>query len=417
MSETDRRTYSAGMDTGGAIGRRLEGVHPLVVDSVIALGLAAIMLIELWTLRDEASSSELWVTAGFVLVQTLPLALRRRYPFAVFLVIGMASIAYDVLDIQPDPDTDLFANLLSIYSVSAYASRPLAITAAGIVAAALVVLNVPPIADEEDFASLLTQFALIGGAWVVGKNTVYRRREAELLAERAERIERERRERDRIAALEERERLAREIHDVIAHSVSVIAVQAGAARAVAEQRPERAREALAQIEEVSRETMIELRRTIGALRAPADEADLAPPPSLDDLEDLAAKVREAGVDVEIVREGDLDEVPAAIDLSAFRVVQEALTNTVKHAGPTAARVLVRSNADAVEVRITDEGPRPGTRPDRGGGEGGPIPSGGHGLVGMRERVAVLGGTFEARPDGNGFSVRARFPLRVEERAG
>ena len=416
MSAADRRAYSAGMDTRGAIGRRLEHVNPLVVDSVIALGLAAVTLIELATLRDAegASTAELWWTAAFMLVQTLPLALRRRYPFAVFAVVGTASILYDVLDIQPDPNTALFASLLSVYSVSAYASRRLALGAAVIVVAALVVLNVPPLVDDEDFASLLTQFALIGGAWVVGQNTRYRRRETELLAERAERIERERQERDRIAALEERDRLAREIHDVIAHSVSVIAVQAGAARAIAEQRPDRAREALAQIEEVSRDTMVELRRAIGSLRAPADQAALAPAPGLADLEDLAQKVLEAGVEVRIVREGDPSEVPAAIDLSAFRIVQEALTNTVKHAAPTAARVLVRSDADAVEVLVTDEGPRPGSRPS--GDVNRAMPSGGHGLVGMRERVVLLGGTFQAAPDGAGFSVRARFPLRSGERA-
>ncbi|HET9723696.1 MAG TPA: hypothetical protein VFR44_07620, partial [Actinomycetota bacterium] len=207
------------MEGTRAIGRRLEAVNPRVVDAGIALGLAAIMLTELWTLRDEGSTADLWWTAGFALVQTLPLAFRRRYPFTVFAVIGVASIVYDVLNLQPDPDTDLFASLLTIYSVSAYASRRRALTAAIILVAALVVLNAPPITDEEDFASLLTQFALIGGAWVVGQNTRYRQREAELVAERAQAIERERLERDRVAALEERDRLAREIHDVIAHSV------------------------------------------------------------------------------------------------------------------------------------------------------------------------------------------------------
>jgi signal transduction histidine kinase len=414
MPVPDARAYSAGMDARGAIGRRLESVNPYVVDTAIALGLAAIMLTELWIQRGEAPAAEVSWTTVFVLVQTLPLALRRRYPFTVFAVVGTASILYDLLDLRPDPDTDLFAALLSIYSVSAYASRRLALVAAGIVATALVVLNVPPISDEEDFASLLTQFALIGGAWVVGQNTRYRRREAELLAERAERIERERQERDRIAALEERDRLAREIHDVIAHSVSVIAVQAGAARAIAEQRPDRAREALAQIEEVSRETMVELRRAIGSLRAPAEEAALAPAPGLADLDDLARSVRDAGVEIEMVSEGDLAEVPAAIDLSAYRIVQEALTNTIKHAAPTAARVLVRSDADALEVVVADEGPRPGSR--RGDDGDRAMPSGGHGLVGMRERVAMLGGTFQAGPDGPGFTVRARFPLRAEGRA-
>lgn len=391
----------------------MAGLNPLLVDSALALGLAAVTLIELATLRhaEGVSTADVWWSALFMLAETLPLALRRRYPFTVFAFVGTASILVDVLNVQPDPYTALFATLLSVYTVSAYADRRLALTAAAIVGVALVVLNMPPLVDDEDFASLLTQFALIGGSWVVGQNTRVRRRETELLAERAERAERERAERDRMAVLEERDRLAREIHDVIAHSVSVIAVQAGAARAIAEQRPDRAREALASIEQVSRETMVELRRALGAMRAPADEAALAPAPGLELLEDLADTVRRAGVEVEIAREGELGEVPAAVDLSAYRVVQEALTNTVKHAAPTAAHVLVRSRPEWLEVLIADEGPRPGTRPDDGSAR---VPSGGHGLIGMRERVAMFGGTFEAGPSGGGFAVRARFPLRDGE---
>jgi len=402
------------MESEGTPAREIGRLNPLVVDGALALALAALTLTEVWTLRDEASTSDLWWSAFFMLAETLPLTFRRRYPFTVVAIVGISSVAYDVLEFAPDPSTAILASLLSVYSVSAYATRSLAIAAAVIVAAALVVLNLPGIADPEDFASLTSQFVLIGGAWVVGQNARYRRREAALLAERAERIERDRLERDRIAALEERDRLAREIHDVIAHSVSVIAVQAGAARAIAEQRPDRAREALASIEQVSHETMVELRRALGALRAPADALALAPAPGLGALDDLAEKVRVAGVEVRIVREGDPVDVPAAVDLSAFRVVQEALTNTIKHAAPTAARVLVRSEPDWLEVSVTDGGPRPGARP-RGDGDG-EIPGTGRGLVGMRERVAMLGGTFEAGPAGDGFSVRARFPLRAGEGA-
>jgi signal transduction histidine kinase len=418
MPAPNLRAYSAAMDTRGAIRRRLEGVNPLLVDGTLALGLAAVTLIELATLRgsEGVSAADVGWTAAFMLIQTLPLTLRRRYSFAVFAVVGTASIVYDVANIQPDPNTAMFTSLLAVYSVSAYASRRLALAAAVIVVSALVVLNAPPLVDDEDFASLLTQVALIGGAWVVGQNTRYRRRETELLAERAERVEREARERDRIAALEERDRLAREIHDVIAHSVSVIAVQAGAARAIAEQRPDRAREALASIEEVSRDTMVELRRALGAVRAPGDAAALAPTPGLQTLDDLAQKVRAAGVDVEIVLEGDLADVPASIDLSAYRIVQEALTNAVKHAGPTTTHVLVHSDGERLEVTISDEGRRPGAHPGSDGSAAGVIPGGGHGLVGMRERVAMFGGTFEAGPAGAGFSVRARFPLRSGERS-
>jgi signal transduction histidine kinase len=267
-----------------------------------------------------------------------------------------------------------------------------------------VVLNFPGV-GEDDFGDVVNQFVLFGGAWIVGQNTRFRRRETELLEERAERAEREREERERVAVLEERGRLAREIHDVIAHSVGVIAVQAGAARAVAEQRPDRAREALAAIEDVSKDTLVELRRALGALRAPGDEAALRPAPGLDVLDELVEQVRRAGVSVSLSEEGARGEIPPGVDLSAYRVVQEALTNTVKHAGPTAAHVTVRAGDGWLEVAVVDEGPAAGRRNVA-------APSnGGQGLIGMRERVAMLGGEFDAGPTQTGFAVRARFPLR------
>jgi signal transduction histidine kinase len=255
----------------------------------------------------------------------------------------------------------------------------------------------------------VNQVVLLGGAWVVGQNTRYRRRQAELLEERAERVERERAELERIAVLEERGRLAREIHDVIAHSVGVIAVQAGAARAVAEQRPDRAREALGAIEEVSRDTLVELRRTLGALRAPGDEAALTPAPGLDRLGELVEHVGRAGVSVSVDEEGDRVDLPPGVDLSAYRVVQEALTNTVKHAGGTAAHVSIRYGPEWLEVAVTDEG---GSRSGAGanGTTGDGAAGAGQGLVGMRERVTMLGGQFEAGRQGSGFAVRARFPI-------
>jgi signal transduction histidine kinase len=403
------------VDTRGPLLRRLGNLNPLVVDIVLALVLAAVTLADIATTSRSCHCLSEWDirwSALFMLTETLPLALRRRYPFGVMTVVGISAIAYDLLPIPPQPSTAIFGILLAVYTVSAYARRPLAYAAAVVVGVALVVLNLPGVGDEENFASLVNQFVLLGGAWIVGENTRYRHRQADLLRERAVSTEREQLERERIAALEERARLAREIHDVIAHSVSVIAVQAGAARAVAEQRPDRAREALGAIEEVSRQTMTELRRTLGALRGPGDDTAMQPAPGLDELDDLVAQVRQAGVDVEVSTVGEPCDLPSGVDLSAYRIVQEALTNAVKHAGPTTARVRISYEPGWLELVVSDDGPsETGTpRPALSGDGSG---DGGHGLLGIRERVAILGGTFEAGPSGSGFEVRARLPLETE----
>jgi signal transduction histidine kinase len=401
------------MDLRAAI-HRLQGLSPWVVDAGLAAGLAGIALTEIAIDAGCVcvTASDAWWSAAFTMAITLPLVLRRRYPFAVMNAVGIAAAVYNVIDVPPDPYTLTFAILVAVYSVSAYARQSLAVTAAVITAVALVLINLPVMADQNDFADVVNQFVLLGGGWIAGQNTRYRRRQAELLRERAERAEREQRERGRVAILEERGRLAREIHDVIAHSVGVIAVQAGAARAVAEQRPDRAREALATIEEVSKDTLVELRRALGALRASGQQADLRPAPGLGVLDELVEQVRRAGVSVSVSEEGESRELPPAVDLSAYRVVQEALTNTVKHSGSPTAQVTIRYGRSSVEVLVTDDG---GTFPMRGlaGGNGGPQ-GGGHGLIGMRERVAMLGGEFEAGATATGFSVRARFPLAAAE---
>jgi signal transduction histidine kinase len=393
------------MDRRNALRRGLERLDPLVVDGVLAAALAVVALVEIGVSSEGVATSDVAWSVVFALAITVPLALRRRYPFAVMTVVGSAAIVYNAIDVPPDPYTLTFAVLLALYTASAYARRRLAIAAGVVTLIVQVVLNLPGLAEEESFADDVNQVVLLGGAWVVGQNTRYRRRQAELLEERAERVERERAELERIAVLEERGRLAREIHDVIAHSVGVIAVQAGSARAIAEQRPDRAREALTAIEEVSKDTLVELRRTIGALRAPGDAASLAPAPGLDRIDELVRKVGQAGVTVSVSEEGARGSVPPGVDLSAYRVVQEALTNTVKHAGRTAAHVAIRYGEGWLEVAVTDEGG------SRSGGDGGP-PGSGQGLIGMRERVAMLGGEFEAGARGSGFAVRARFPLET-----
>jgi signal transduction histidine kinase len=219
---------------------------------------------------------------------------------------------------------------------------------------------------------------------------------------------------------EERGRIARELHDVVAHSVSVMVVQAGAARRTLAASPEQAATALGQIELTGRQALVELRRLLGLLRDDeAGDADLAPQPSLAHLESLAAAAREAGLPVEVAVEGEPQPLPAGVDLSAYRIVQEALTNSLKHSGPGRARILVRYGVHDLRLEIRDDGPAGnGQRKGQASAFGRqPADSprrerrAGHGLIGMRERVALFGGTLETGSlPGGGYRVAARLPL-------
>jgi len=254
-----------------------------------------------------------------------------------------------------------------------------------------------------------------GALW--GAAVVVRSRQelAAALAARTVELEHEREEKARLAVVEERARIARELHDVVAHSVSVMVVQAGAERrALAGERPETA-EVLETIERTGRTALAEMRRLLGMLRRSDDELALAPQPSLDGLDDLVAQVRDAGLPVDLRIDGERRALPPGVDLSAYRIVQEALTNALKHAGPATARVVVRYGRDAVDVEVADDGGRRSA--DTGGnGNGNGQVDGGHGLVGMRERVARFGGDLHAgRRLAGGFAVRARLPLPPAER--
>jgi signal transduction histidine kinase len=247
-----------------------------------------------------------------------------------------------------------------------------------------------------------------------------RARWAELNA-RAERLEREREAEARRAVTEERLRIARELHDVVAHSMSVIAVQSAVGGHVMDTQPEEARHALAAIEATSRSALTEMRRLLGVLRQDGEPAgSLVPSPGLADLAPLVAQVGEAGLKVWVQVDGERGPVPPGVDLSAYRIIQEALTNVIKHAGPATACVRVSYEKGAVALEITDDGPgrndgrrgaAPG-RPDGSRADAVTSPfSTGHGIIGMRERVAVFGGEFAAGPrDSGGFRVFARLPI-------
>jgi signal transduction histidine kinase len=366
--------------------------HPFATDAVLALALAAVVLFEVFTSNGYLTGSA-WVYVPVAVLMTVPLAWRRRAPLhVVVLVMGAFAAQSLILDPTPTPDVELIPALIAVYSVSAHGERWVPWVGGGIgIVAGLIWLGV------DDF---LLPIVMFGGAWLAGRLVQKRQLYAQAFAERARVLERERDANARVAAAEERVRIAREMHDVVGHSVSVMVVQAGAERlALGEERPA-TREALLAIERTGREALAEMSRLLGVLRKEGEGLALAPRPSLAQLDALVQTVRAAGVPVELRVEGDQTDLPPSVDVSAYRIVQEALTNVVKHAGPARATVVVRYGGRAVEVDVTDDG--------EGSVKGNAV---GYGLAGMRERVALHGGTLDASSlsDG-GFSVKARLPL-------
>jgi len=338
---------------------------------------------------------------ALALLHTLPLAARRRFPGPV-LALGVASgLAVAALGVPPIVLG--LAILVAVYSVAAYGDRRVSL--AGLAAAELGSAAVQLTPGRFQTPTVVSNGLIIGAAWLLG-HFVGRRRAYAARLERTAELERTRAEQARRAVTEERLRLARELHDVVAHSISVIAVQSGVGAHVASTQPEEAAKALAAIEATSRAALTELRRLLGVLRQEGEpQGALAPVPGLADLDRLLAEVAKAGLAVRLQVEGTPSTLPAGVDLSAYRIVQEALTNVVKHAGPARAQVTICYRDHDVMVEVTDDGR--GVAAPTGDGQAGV----GHGLIGMRERVAVFGGDLEAGPrPAGGFRVAARLPL-------
>ncbi len=322
------------------------------------------------------------------------LLVRRRYPLATLAATTVATATAAIVAVwgayNPTPVG------IALYTVADRCERRRSLAAAVLTLAVLAVPLQAHVSWRSD-GKLIGELVGFGAAWLIGDSVRNRRRYTEALEERAERLEREREIEAARAAAEEQARIAREVHDVIAHTISVIVVQAAAARDVLAARPERAGEALANIESTARGALAELRRLLGTS---SGEAPFVPQPGLDELDELIRQVRAAGLDVTVTVEGPEGPLPPALDLSAYRVIQEALTNTLKHAHATSADVSLRYHGDALDVRIHDNG----TAVTRAEGQG-------RGLIGMRERVNAFGGSLAAGPDpAGGFAVAARFPL-------
>jgi signal transduction histidine kinase len=383
--------------------KRLTPRHWVIIDVVVAVLLAAPWGLTVAFGPRLAPGGGGWDGARYIAMALCCLAVPFRRSRPMLALAAITPAAGLLMAIGPPGPMPLVAALV-VYVVAATTNRRTSLPAAAVPIVAIVVGSLLAHGGPDWGGVAFLPFVVAAG-WLAGENTRARRVYARAVAERAAEREREQVDRALRAAADERVRIARELHDVVAHAMSVIAVRSGVARVVLDSQPDEAREALGIIETTSRRALNEMRLLVGVLRQPEDGADRAPAPGLADLAELIGQITQAGVTVELAQEGETPALPAGLDLSAYRIVQEALTNVVRHAGRAHARLTLRYRSDLVEIEVIDDG---GTRtPGRvevsGSGQG-------HGIVGMRERVALFGGDLVAAPAGAGFRVLARLPF-------
>lgn len=334
------------------------------------------------------------------LLATVPLAFRCTHPLAAYLVSWLASMAIVKLTSEFDDNSLIFVVVFVavLYSFGANARGRQAWAATVLIPLAIAAF----VTDDGDgfhWGDIIFGALVVGGPWAAGLTIRLRRQSERSLTLRTAELERDQEQRAREAVAEERARIARELHDVVAHAISVVVVQSRGGRKVLDRDPAAARTAFDSIERTGEQALGEMRRLLGMLREDDEGRSRAPQPSLERLEALVDEMRASGLPVELEIEGAPNGIPPGIDVSGYRIVQEALTNVLKHAGPAIAHVGVRFSADAVEIDVVDDG--------RGGLT---APGTGNGLLGIRERVAVVGGEIEAGPRSEGgFAVRARLP--------
>ena len=393
-------------------GARVLRSHPAAADAALA---AALLGAAIWSWgaytdffstgspQFQAHAAESAVCLAAVV---LPLALRRRAPLTVLVASTVAYIVYVAL-LGPfeEESITVIALSLAVYSAATHGRAPRRDWVCGVclvaIAGLIVFSKLPGVPWRFWLLEVLVNVALFCALWSLGAALDSRRRRAEQLLERTVELEVEREENARRAVFDERVRIARELHDVVAHHVSMMGVQAGAARIVLGRDPVKAGQALASIEGSSREAVVELHRLLGFLRQAGDPDDLGSQPGLGQLDRLAASIGDSRLTVEVRLEGEPRPVAATIDVSAYRIVQEALTNVLKHSGASRADVHVRYWPDELELEIVDDG--------RGSAAPSSAP-GGLGLIGMRERAALHGGRLTVGPvAGGGFAVWVRLP--------
>ena len=388
--------------------------HPLALDAVLAAGVLACMVAGsfvdphgengvTWGVRTPDPLSLLLITLGAV-----ALVFRRSAPLTVLALTGTFSL---VECVTGDPRAPVaMSAVIALYTVASTTDRPTTwrvglLTMTVLTGAAMLAGPLPWYAQEN-----LGIFAWTGIGATAGDAVRSRRAFVQAIRDRAEKAERTREEEARRRVAEERLRIARDLHDVVAHHIALVNVQAGVAAHVMDKRPDQAKEALAHVREASRSALNELRATVGLLRQSGDpEAPTEPAPGLDRLDELVGTFRSAGLQVEVARADARTTLPAAVDLAAYRVIQEALTNVQKHAGGEAkAEVSVVRVGPNIEITVLDNGSGEDHDPEGGGG---------HGLLGMRERVSALRGTLTTGPRyGGGFRVHAILPVKTRTAA-
>ena len=349
-----------------------------------------------------------WALATFLGTVSIGLALRLRHPvLALVLVMGPMALHWPIEHFFGRGGPNLFevflAEVFIVYSTSAHTSGRRTLLAGGLVAIIQLLAYGPFLPGA--LSTAFGEWVFYSIAWAFGKTILQRERRGDRLEAKTAELERGREEQILAAVAHERALIARELHDVVAHSVSLMVLQAGAARQALDHHPEKARAPLLSVEATGRAAMSELRRLLSVLRQPDEDEGLAPQPSLRHLTLLVGQMREAGLPVALDADGGFDGIPAGVDLSAYRIAQEALTNALRHSGAKHVDLRVRCTGGAVEVAVEDDGrgPRPGTL----------AAAGGYGLIGMRERVNLFGGRFEAgRRDGGGFRVYAWLPYEA-----
>jgi signal transduction histidine kinase len=376
--------------------QRLGRTPEWVVDAALA---TLVVLVGLFTAARQGSDpsgpyrDRDAVAVLLILASTVPYYARRRAPLAVFITTAGAVTALMLLD--HDAGSLPWVLMLGAYTVGAYCSARQLVAAAVLISAALATLLA---AGAAGFAAgdAVSSAAAFGGAMLLGRSMQARRR-------RIDAFDEEQAQAALRAAADERLRIAQELHDVVAHSLGVIAVQAGVGMHVIDSDPEEARRSLEHISRTSRSSLAEIRRLLGMIRNAEGTPAYTPAPGLADLPRLVDEVCAAGLPVEVTVEGDLDDIPAGLGLAAYRIVQEALTNALRHAGAGRADVRLTGAGGELLIEVCDDG---------GGPNGGS--AGGHGLVGMRERVALFGGSLAAGPGADGgFRVVARLPYDAE----
>jgi signal transduction histidine kinase len=384
--------------------------HPMVGDSLLA-GLLAVFDLLIFVTRVQAENNaapppQPWfVTVPIILGVVVPLVFRRKYPVLAAYTTLFVGIPHSALELGL---SSLFASCIMLYTLVAYVGRKPALLYA-LANAVISGIQIPLQYDstEARVVPLIVVALLLGLCWALGEFVGARRAYQAEVEQRLALLEVERDHQARMAVAAERARIARELHDVVAHAVSVIVVQADGAAYAVHTQPELAERAVKTISSIGREALTELRRLLGVLRSEEAGGELTPQPGTQSLSELAERVRAVGLPVRLEIVGNVDDLPAGVGLGIYRIVQEALTNSLKHAGQgTKAVVRVERTGDRVDLDITDDGRQ--TAHSLVG------VSGGNGLIGMRERALVFGGSLDAGPrPGGGWRVRARLPLATE----